>query len=70
MTEAPRRLVVKFGGSVLTSGAAVAEAARLTMEAPAEQRLVVVSAPEGMTDRLVKFVDELPHPIDPSDRAN
>jgi aspartokinase len=70
VTETIRRLVVKFGGSVLTSGSAVAEAARLTMEASAEERLVVVSAPEGMTDRLVQFVDEVPYPIDPSDEAN
>ena len=69
MSAAPRRLVVKFGGSVLPSGAAVAEAARLFMEAPVEERLAVVSAPEGMTDRLVRFVDEVPHPIDPSDEA-
>ncbi len=70
MSASPRRLVVKFGGSVLTDGAAVAEAARLLIEAPAEERLAVVSAPQGMTDQLLRFVDEVPHPIDPSEEAN
>ncbi|HEV2520598.1 MAG TPA: hypothetical protein VGX00_08325 [Thermoplasmata archaeon] len=70
MSSPTRRLVVKFGGSVLTSGAAVAEAARLLIDAPAAERLAVVSAPEGMTDRLVRFVDEVPGAIDPSDAAN
>jgi hypothetical protein len=69
MSGPARRLVVKFGGSVLTDGAAVAEAARLLIEAPAEERLAVVSAPEGMTDQLLRFVDEVPHPIDPSEEA-
>ena len=70
MTAHPRRLVVKFGGSVLSSGARIAEAARLVMEAEADEKLVVVSAPHGMTDQLASLVDEVPHRIDPADRAS
>ncbi|HEV2230687.1 MAG TPA: hypothetical protein VGV64_02935 [Thermoplasmata archaeon] len=70
MSVLRRRLVVKFGGSVLESGARIAEAARLVAEAPAAEKLVVVSAPLGMTDRLVTLVGGIPHPVDPSDRAS
>jgi hypothetical protein len=69
MALPPRRLVVKFGGSVLTGGAEVAEAARLIAESPAEEKLVVVSAPLGMTDRLLSLVDGVPDPVGPADRA-
>jgi aspartate kinase len=69
MDGATRRLVVKFGGSVLSSGARIAEAARLVAEAPVDERLVVVSAPQGMTDQLVGLVDGVPDAVDPAHRA-
>ncbi len=68
MTEG-RRLVVKFGGSVLRTGKDLAEAARLVVEAPAEEKLVVVSAPYGVTNQLAGLTSELPLKIDPADSA-
>jgi aspartate kinase len=70
MAAPHRRLVVKFGGSVLSSGERIAEAARLLMEAEADEKVVVVSAPQGMTDQLASLVDGVSHPIDPTDRAS
>ncbi len=64
-----RRLVVKFGGSVLRSGRDVEVAARLVAEAPAEEKLVVVSAPFGLTDRLLGLAREVDEPIAPADEA-
>jgi aspartokinase len=68
MTDA-RRLVVKFGGSVLRTGRDFDEAARLVMEAPAQERLVVVSAPFGMTDRLAGLLAEVPNRLYPAEEA-
>jgi aspartate kinase len=64
-----RRLVVKFGGSVLRTGRDFDEAARLVLEAPAQERLVVVSAPFGLTDRLAGLLAEVPNRLYPAEEA-
>lgn len=69
MSGGPARLVVKFGGSALASGAGLAVAARRLVETPAEWKLAVVSAPKGMTDRLVELVDGVDPPVPPAVRS-
>lgn len=69
MSRRSERLVVKFGGSVLAGGAEIVEAARLVANCPADERLVVVSAPLGMTDRLLSLVEGAGERIAPRARA-
>ncbi|HUI38961.1 MAG TPA: hypothetical protein VLY85_04950 [Thermoplasmata archaeon] len=67
---ARHRIVVKFGGAALATGELVSDAARLVLEDPAEEKLVVVSAPQGMTDRLIDLVGGLPEPVEPAEAAH
>jgi aspartate kinase len=53
------RVVVKFGGADLSTPANVKKAARMVLELPYEERVVVVSAMGKMTDELVSLTAQL-----------
>jgi aspartate kinase len=50
------RVVVKFGGATLADGERVKRAAQMVVEAPYEEKVVVVSAPGRTTDQLLNLV--------------
>ncbi|MEM2099481.1 MAG: aspartate kinase [Candidatus Bathyarchaeia archaeon] len=53
------RVVIKFGGADLSTGEKVAKAARMVIEAPYKEKVVVVSAMGKTTDSLVSIVSQL-----------
>lgn len=59
MSMVPGRVVVKFGGGELTSGKAYKEAARMISNSGFREVVVVVSAMKGVTDSLVKCINEV-----------
>jgi aspartate kinase len=58
------RVVVKFGGATLANGGRVKKAAQLVVEAPYEQKVVVVSAPGRTTDQLLNLVSAFEESIE------
>jgi aspartate kinase len=50
------RAVIKFGGATLADGERVKRAAQMVVEAPYQEKVVVVSAPGRTTDQLLNLV--------------
>jgi aspartate kinase len=50
------RVVIKFGGATLADGERVRKAAQMLVEAPYEEKVVVVSAPGRTTDQLLNLM--------------
>jgi aspartate kinase len=61
--------VVKFGGSIIGSGARIAEAARTVARTPAGFTVVVASAPGDLTDRTLDVLTESALPTEGIDAA-
>jgi aspartate kinase len=58
------RVVVKFGGATLADGERVRKAAQMVIEAPYDEKAVVVSAPGRTTDQLLNLVSAFEEDIE------
>jgi aspartate kinase len=58
------RVVVKFGGATLADGERVKKAAQMVIEAPYDEKVVVVSAPGRTTDQLLNLVSAFENDIE------
>lgn len=62
--------VLKFGGSCLRDGRSFSRAADLVERTPGWGKLVVVSAPQGTTDAILRLVHEAGSEVDPAEEAH